>query len=307
MQLFKKTFPSWVLLTTLTFFVSHTAVASAGNIPANSFAGPASGTPYRGLDIFAERILESPSAAAAPDQSGSSERQVPSPGTYGKAVVPDFIEGSKKIFSRDNLAVALAGAGLTALAFTVDSEIQDSVRNRPPATGIWKYGDSAGKYYYHLGAGAAIFGAGMLADNRRLADTGVVVMESIVFNGIATAGLKYATRRTRPDGSDRLSFPSAHASSTAAFAASISEMYDWDLKVSVPLYATALFVGASRVRDNKHYLSDVIAGLTLGTVVGTSFARHHKEKNAGIRLNRNISFSPIFEKDVKGGVFTMKW
>jgi membrane-associated phospholipid phosphatase len=255
-------------------------------------------------------MLESSAGAIAAGAerigSDASSRQVPSPAAYARSFVPDSIEGSKDIFSRENLPFALAGSALTILAYTIDNEVRDSFA-KPPATGIWEYGDAAGRYYYHLGAGAILFGAGMIADNRRLADSGVVAVQSVLVNGILTAGLKYATNRTRPDGSDELSFPSAHASSTAAFAASLSEMYDWDLKISVPLYATALFAGASRIRDDKHYLSDVVAGLTLGTIVGTSFARHHKQKTGGIAVNKNISFSPVFEKDLKGAVFTMKW
>ena len=93
--------------------------------------------------------------------------------------------------------------------------------------------------------------------------------------------------------------------STTTLAASISEMYDWDLKIAVPLYATAVFVGASRIQDNMHYFSDVVAGLTLGTVIGTSLAKYHKEKDA--KNANQITFSPILEETLKGGVFTMKW
>ncbi len=83
-------------------------------------------------------------------------------------------------------------------------------------------------------------------------------------------------------------------------------MYDWDLRLSVPLYATVLFVGASRIQDNDHYLSDVIGGMTLGTVIGISFAKYHQDKYKTSWIS-NTSFTPLMEKDLKGGFFTMKW
>lgn len=249
----------------------------------------------------------SPGPAALDQNQTMLLAQVPSLAEYGKDVVPDLAQGTARIFSRENLAPALVGLGATALAFTLDDEVKDYFQERQPMDRVSKYGKAAGKYYYRYGIGAALAGAGRLANNRQLSDTGIVVLESVFITDAATLGLKYLTNRPRPNRRDRQSFPSGHASGTAALSASISEMYDWHPGVAIPLYAATLFVGASRLQDNTHHLSDVTAGIALGTIVGRGMARHQKEKRKKGGKEKHISFTPLFEDGIKGGMFTMKW
>jgi membrane-associated phospholipid phosphatase len=71
-------------------------------------------------------------------------------------------------------------------------------------------------------------------------------------------------------------------------------------------FLVTAFVGASRIQTNEHRLSDVIAGITLGTLVGVSFAKYHKEKDAKSSL-QTISLSPVYDKDLRGWVITLKF
>jgi hypothetical protein len=41
----------------------------------------------------------------------------------------------------------------------------------------------------------------------------------------------------------------------------------------------------------------------LGTLIGSSFAKYHKEKTA----EQKISFSPVYEKDFKGILFSYQF
>jgi membrane-associated phospholipid phosphatase len=152
-----------------------------------------------------------------------------------------------------------------------------------------------------------MFATGEIIDNKQLADTGVVSIEALAVTGIATETLKYITQRERPNNQDNRSFPSGHASMTTAFAASVSEMYDWKPLIAVPLFSIATFVGASRIQDNMHYLSDVVAGMTLGTVVGMSFARSFKEKSSGRSDSPDVAFVPIVERGYRGIAFTWRF
>lgn len=84
-------------------------------------------------------------------------------------------------------------------------------------------------------------------------------------NGLITKRIKHNTHVLRPDGSDKLSFPSAHTSS--AFVA--AEMLHQEFKeqspwISIAGYTLASTVGALRVMNNKHWLSDVMAGAGIG-------------------------------------------
>ncbi len=230
--------------------------------------------------------------------------KVPSTKEYIKEFPNDLIGGTKRIFNHDNVPIALIGFGLTALAFTADGGVEEECQENQPLRRVRNIGNMLGEGYIHVGVGGGLFAAGHLFDDRKLADTGVATLEALLINGMATESLKYSAGRQRPNRQgDKMSFPSGHASSTATLSASISEMYDWDLKVAIPLYLTTAFVGASRMDCNMHYLSDVLAGITLGTIVGRSVARYHKEKGE----EQKLSFTPLYDKDCKGLVFSFKF
>lgn len=254
---------------------------------------------------------KSPATKDALQQSGEEQtNSVPSVLDYTKGFIPDLIGGTKKIFTRDNLPLALIGGGLVALSLSVDhtdGQVKDYFLRERPLDGIDTYGNEIGEGQYHIGLGAALFAAGQLAGNKKLADTGIATLEALLINGIVTQALKYGTHRLRPNGRTYMSFPSGHASSTAALAASISSMYDWHPAIAVPLFSAAGFVAASRIQSNMHYLSDVLGGLTIGTIIGMSVAAHHKEKDWKPRFLKNVSFSPVIEKDFQGGLFTYTW
>jgi membrane-associated phospholipid phosphatase len=87
--------------------------------------------------------------------------------------------------------------------------------------------------------------------------------------------LKFATHRERPDGSNYQSFPSGHAAITFAAAAVIERHLGW--KHSMWAYGIASYVAASRLHDNKHYLSDVVFGAAVGSIAGRTVTRHGRE------------------------------
>lgn len=242
-----------------------------------------------------------------PAGPSSDRTTVPSVGYYVKEFIPDLWGGTKRIFSRDNAPLVLIGIGLTGLAFTVDHQVQEYFLEKKPMEHPANIGDKVGRGYFPVVVGMALLGAGEWSDDKKMADTGIVTLEALLVTVIATESLKYATNRNRPDGRDNMSFPSGHASSTASLAASVSEMYDWDLRIAVPLYMVTAFVGASRIQSNDHHLSDVIAGITLGTLVGSSFAKYQKEKNHEKSIAKDISIVPVLDGSCKGIVLNWKF
>lgn len=79
---------------------------------------------------------------------------------------------------------------------------------------------------------------------------------------IATQGsveiLKRVVREERPDKSDKLSFPSGHSAAAFWGATFIHKRYNFEQAI-VP-YILATYVGYSRVKADKHYTHDVVAG-----------------------------------------------
>ena len=83
---------------------------------------------------------------------------------------------------------------------------------------------------------------------------------------VVTTGLKHVISEERPDESDDNSFPSGHTSSSFAAAATLHKRHGWE--VGLPAHAVAAFVGVARVKADKHFVHDVIAGALIGEAAG---------------------------------------
>lgn len=91
---------------------------------------------------------------------------------------------------------------------------------------------------------------------RQLAKWEAVRCQSLRYAAVlgSTEATKRLVHRTRPDGSDDKSFFSMHTA--LAFAAS-----GWKVEIGIPIAAGA---GYGRMAADKHFLTDVIAGLFTG-------------------------------------------
>ncbi len=92
-----------------------------------------------------------------------------------------------------------------------------------------------------------------------------ILVKGEIMTGASTYILKTSTRQLRPDGSDRLSFPSGHAAQAFAAATFLSEEYKDRLPwIPYAAYSVASSAGLLRIANNRHYLSDVLFGAGLG-------------------------------------------
>ena len=92
-----------------------------------------------------------------------------------------------------------------------------------------------------------------------------------------TKVIKIAVRRERPIQDDgtraaRFAFPSGHAAGTFAAATVLQQHLGW--KWAVPTYTIASYVAMSRLVDERHWASDVVAGAAEGIIVGRSVTWH---------------------------------
>lgn len=83
---------------------------------------------------------------------------------------------------------------------------------------------------------------------------------------VVTTGLKHVVDEERPDETNDKSFPSGHTSSSFAAAATLHKRHGWE--VGVPAHIVATFVGVARVRGDKHFVHDVVAGAVIGEAAG---------------------------------------
>ena len=99
---------------------------------------------------------------------------------------------------------------------------------------------------------------------------------SMLVAGGTTFALKELIHERRPDRSDDKSFPSGHTSVSFAAAASLEKRYGWE--AGLPALLVASFVGVARVRADKHYVHDVIAGAVIGGVSGLLITGRHDDR-----------------------------
>ncbi len=102
-----------------------------------------------------------------------------------------------------------------------------------------------------------------------------ILIRAQALNAVITRAFKVAANRRRPGGSHD-SMPSGHTTASFASAAVLGEHFGW--QTGVPAYAVAGFVGWTRVRDRAHWLTDVVIGAAVGTIVGRTVAAGHRER-----------------------------
>lgn len=88
---------------------------------------------------------------------------------------------------------------------------------------------------------------------------------------VATEALKSLVHEKRPDGSGNDSFPSGHTAIAFAAARFFDKRYAPE--ASPVLYAAAGLTALARVKADKHYTKDVLAGAGLGYVSAEYFTR----------------------------------
>jgi PAP2 superfamily len=136
----------------------------------------------------------------------------------------------------------------------------------------------------------------------------IFAMSNIISTSIVTP-LKHITKVLRPDGSSNNSFPSGHTTTAFANAEFLRQEYKevspW---YGILGYAAAATTGSLRVYNNRHWVSDVVAGAGFG-ILSTKLAywiyptlKKHlfKNKNANALVlpfyqNGNTGFVAVYQ------------
>jgi membrane-associated phospholipid phosphatase len=196
------------------------------------------------------------------------------------------------VFARDNALPLLIGAAAAGYSSSFDQRARSGMGGVAP--GLSSAASTAGAFKVMLPATIGLFAAGRLAEGGRFRAFTYDATQAVIVNGVYTTALKSLTTRTRPDGSDRLSFPSGHTSTAFAWATVAQSHYGW--KVGAPSYLAAATIGFSRISKSKHHLSDVLAGAALGYVTGKTVVRVN-----GKVPSRKATFSLHPSTDATGG------
>jgi membrane-associated phospholipid phosphatase len=173
--------------------------------------------------------------------------------------------------SSETMILVGAGVGGALAARPADDNLQIWADGLGPS-GYTPIGRRMGDGWIQGGAALATYGVGAASGHRAVTHIGSDLIRAQALNAVITRGLKFALGRRRPSGGPE-SLPSGHASASFTSAAVLGSHFG--PKVGVPAYLAAGFIGWTRVRDNAHWLTDVIVGGAIGAAVGRTVTRDH--------------------------------
>ena len=257
-----------------------------------------------GIMALAGMALLAPHRAQAQDSSSLP----PAPDDLSRFLPKDTAEDGRRtmaafpknlgrsfigVFSKDNLQPLLFGAATVGVGWRFDQTAKTALAGR--ADDFGQTGAKVGGLTVMAPLTLTLFAAGRFAHDGTFRAFSYDATQALIVNGVYTAIYKKAVTRTRPDGSDSLSFPSGHSSTAFALATVAEKHYGW--KVGVPSYVAASAIGLSRIERNRHYLSDVLAGATLGVIAGRTVVRTNGEP---VGRHRSFSLAPMTDAQGSG-------
>jgi membrane-associated phospholipid phosphatase len=210
---------------------------------------------------------------------------------------PNLFRGTIGVFSTDNIKPLLIGGGATGIGALFDDEVADWIAD--PEHGFGTSLEDGAAPAVVGAAVAVLFATGRAADGPRYRAMTYDLMHAFLINAGYTTLLKEVVQRERPNGENNLSFPSGHASNAFTLAAVAERHYGW--KAGLPAYTLASLVAVSRLKRNKHYLSDVMAGATLGYIVGRTVVRVNGQALDAPR-GAHLSVSPVISRRTRAVV-----
>ena len=197
---------------------------------------------------------------------------------------------------RSTWVILAIGGAAAALAHPADDNVNAHLAGSDTAARFFAAGKYIGAVYVQAGTAVGLYVIGRYimphAENEpktnKVSHLGFDLLRALIVSQALTQGIKVAVRRDRPNG-DCCAFPSGHAS--AAFAtASVLERH-LGYRGSWPTFLIATYVAMSRLHDDRHFLSDVIFGASLGVASGWTVVGRHGRSN--------YALTPV---PVRGGV-----
>lgn len=167
--------------------------------------------------------------------------------------------------------------------------------------------------YLQFAPAAAVYGLNAfgIKGEHNFRDRTIIYGLSTAIMATTVHGIKSMSGQWRPDESDRSSFPSGHTATAFAAAEFLRREY-WHTSpwYGVAGYAVAATTGYLRMYNNKHWLSDVVAGAGIGILstdlayylypsVKRLFGRHKESTTVALPFYQNgvggISFIHHFK------------
>ena len=233
-------------------------------------------------------------------------------GMSANAQVADTINNKTPLFvGKDALLLGVFALGTVVVA-PIDMQVASRLQNpraqenrflRTAATGFRLLGDPGS-----VVTGLGIYVIGRVDGQRRVQSLGLHSVESIALANALGVAIKLTAGRQRPfvdiknpgnfqlwrgfQGDQYRSFPSGHTITAFAFASTVTrESQFWwphgGFLVGTVFYGGATMVGLSRIYNNMHWASDVMAGAAIGTIIGLKVVKY-THSNPGNSIDNKL-------------------
>jgi membrane-associated phospholipid phosphatase len=203
--------------------------------------------------------------------------------TLVKDTASDFVAFPKR---KSTWVILASGAGAALLAHQADDYVAEHIVGNDAADNFFKLGKVVGGAGFQVGTALSLWVVGRYvvpknedgSRSNKFSHLGLDLLRAQIVSQAMVYAIKYSVQRDRPTG-ECCAFPSGHAtsafSSAAVFERHFGERGSWWALTA------ASYVAASRLVDNRHFLSDVVFGAALGEAVGwTIVGRHGRDRYA---------------------------
>jgi len=211
--------------------------------------------------------------APDPQEQKAEAKEPPTPPHTGiQALFGDLVEDVKHLPAMQNLYLAAIGGGLAAAAHPADRTLNARLVSNDTVNKAFAPGKYIGDTPEQVALSLGTYAFGRIFKQPKTSHLGMDLLQAQILTELLVQPIKFAAGRERPDGSNHQSFPSGHAAVTFATATVIERHLGW--RKSLLGYTIASYVAASRLHDNRHYLSDVIFGAAVGSIAGRTVVHH---------------------------------
>lgn len=156
-----------------------------------------------------------------------------------------------------------------------------------------RFGNLYGQLIPNIVYTVSMWGHGKYFDNRISNTRASHMLKATLYAVSMTTILKYMIREPRPDNiHEKNSFPSGHTTTAFAFASTVAVHHEWYWGVLA--IGGAAITAYSRMNDGRHFLHDVVAGMTIGTSYGLGVYYSNKEESVP------YVFVPIVDREKVG-------
>lgn len=186
-----------------------------------------------------------------------------------------------------SIQLYLLGAASVLLTQPQDDSIRSQwMQNRQMTSQQSKAGDILGS---GLGSGVVLISQFYFDSNKNNFESH---LRGAIYSTVITSTMKVAFSKKRPGSSQNYhSFPSGHTAISFLTATNLYYSYGW--KAAAIAYPLAAFVGLSRLSDDAHWASDVVAGAFIGFIIGRA---SYFQSDSGLASSHQSSQSNLIQK-----------